>query len=87
MRIIQNGSTVSTAYKFVKLGPYTGRVGNVPCYASVYSIKAKSLRPRYMAGQAFTVQILDDSDNVIAMFGIATPEQVAAHPRGVVTSE
>lgn len=76
--------TISEAYPFVKLGPYTGRVGNIPCFASVYSIKAKSLRPRYMANKPFTIQILDEFDNVMVMYGIAAAEQIAKHPKGVI---
>lgn len=84
MRIIQNGSVVSQAYRFVKFGPVTGTVRGILCYASVYSVKAKSLRPRYMNDRPFSVQLLDEAGRVVGTFGIATAEQVAAHPDGVV---
>jgi hypothetical protein len=84
MRIIQAGLVISESYQFVSFGPLTGTVGNVPCYASVDSIKRKSLRPRYMNNKPFSVQLLDESGSVLGTFGIATAEQVAAHPAGVV---
>lgn len=86
IRIIQDGNIISDRiYRFVSLGRYTGKIGNVECYASVSSIKHKMLCPRYMNNRPFTVQVFTPAGELVATYGIATREQVAAHPRCVET--
>lgn len=82
IRIIQNGGIVSDqVYPFVSLGRYTGKIGNVECFASVMSIKHKRLCPRYMGCRPFSIQVFTPEGELLATYGIATREQVAAHPR------
>jgi hypothetical protein len=87
IRIIQNGTVISDGvYTFRGVRILTGTIGEVLCYFCVMGGSksdnrcGKKLTPRSFGG-AFTVQVINPSGEVISTFGIATVEQVAAHPR------
>lgn len=87
IRIIQDGRVISNCvYRFVSLGRYTGKVGSVECFASVTSIKHKRLSPADMACRPFTIQVFTPEGELVSTFGIATRDQVAAHPQCTETA-